>query len=413
LEYIICCLNIKESYARITNHFKGHPYIGFEEFTDDIDEVKNKSLYKKWQLAVVDRNLPWYSEAVKFFKKTATDIIYFDDDYSEVISSITNKIQKPPEDYKIDTKKETIDLNPAVKVRYIEKQVPKIVEKKIYTGLEKKLIVVSGLSRCAGSTTLTLSIAKYLSNMGILSSVIEPPLASPVIFNWMGIEDRLDKSMDNGSGDFYSYPHEIYSSRRIKSKAGYVFDGTAWIVPDDRREKISRWEYENMVKLIYSSNSCPITLIDVGANLEHESVEPLLSNVDLILTVIDPFPTGFSVSRSKFKNLLRLKDSGYPLNFIINKWNSGIEKKEFLDFIKVEPVAFLPAIDTALLYRANYECRAPISCGEVYKLLESPLKKISSLFLPEDFKSNFFRGKNLNKSSFFKSIKKKFKKSKL
>jgi len=93
MEYIICCLNIKESYARITNHFKGHPYIGFEEFIGDIDEVKNKSLYKRWQLAVVDRKLPWFDEAVKFFSKNKIDIIYFDDDYSEVISSIGKMVQ--------------------------------------------------------------------------------------------------------------------------------------------------------------------------------------------------------------------------------------------------------------------------------------------------------------------------------
>jgi len=40
MEYIICCLNIKESYIRITNHFKGHPYISFEEYIDDIEEIK-------------------------------------------------------------------------------------------------------------------------------------------------------------------------------------------------------------------------------------------------------------------------------------------------------------------------------------------------------------------------------------
>ena len=157
----------------------------------DIDEVKNKSLYKKWRYAVVDRKLSWHEEAVKFFKKNNIDIIYFNDDYSEVITSINEKVPEPAEDNNSGGKEDLEDLNTACRVRYIEKPTTKIVEKKIYTGIEKKLIIVSGLTRCAGSTTITLSLAKYLSNLGILSSVIEPPIGSPTIFNWVGIENRL------------------------------------------------------------------------------------------------------------------------------------------------------------------------------------------------------------------------------
>jgi len=408
LEYIICCLNIKESYIRITNHFRNHPYIGFEEFTSDIDEVKNKSLYKKWQCAVVDRKLPWYEEAVKFFKKNNIDIIYFDDDYGEVIASVNGKIPKPLEDYKIDDPERVKDSNRAGKVRYIEKPTTKIVEKKIYTCIEKKLIIVSSLTRCAGSTTITLSIAKYLSNLGILSAVIEPPIGSPAIFNWIGIEDRLDKSIEDGDGDFYSYPHEILYGNRIKNKAEYVFDNIVWIVADDRKEQIEKWGYNQMLRLVYSSNAAPITLIDVGGSLFHESVKPLLSVVDLILIIIDPFPINFTTGHNKLSELLKLKSDGYPINFIINKWNSGIDKKEFLDFIGVKPLAFLPAIDLAILYKANYHYKIPLCYSEVSDVLESPLKNICSLFVPKEFSSIFSRSKNVKKSSFFKDIKNKF-----
>ncbi len=218
MEYIICCLNIKESYERITNHFKSHPYIGFEEFTCDIDEVKNKSLYKKWKYAVVDKKLSWFGEAVKFFKKNKIEIIYFDDDYSDVISSIKNKVQKPAEDDIGRSQKRPFK---GTGVRYIEKPITKVVEKKIYTSLEKKLILVSGLSKSAGATTITLNLAKYLSNLDILSSVIEPPI-DPTIFNWIGIEEIIDKSVKHSDDGFYSYPHEIAGGRRIKNKAEFI-----------------------------------------------------------------------------------------------------------------------------------------------------------------------------------------------
>ena len=408
MEFIICCLNIKESYARITNHFKGHPYIGFEEFTGDIDEVKNKFLYKKWQYAVVDRKLPWKDEAVKFFKKNNIPIIYFDDDYQEVIRSIKDKVTKPPEDEIDDSYERPFK---GTEVRYVEKPITKIVERKIYTGIEKKLIIVSNLTKFAGATTITLSLAKYLSNLGILSSVIEPPIDSPAIFNCIGIAERLSKSGEGYEDNFYSYPHEIASGKRIKNKAEFIFDNIVWIVPDDRKEVVDNWKYDQMLKLIYISNIAPITLIDVGDNLNHEAVRPLLSLVDLVLVVIDPFPTNFYINRNKLLNLEKLKSDGCPINFIMNKWNSGIEEKEFLDFIKVKPLAFIPAIDLGILYKANYQYKIPLCYKEVSDLLDKPLAKICSLFIPKEFEIGISKNKSIKKKGIFSNISVKFKKS--
>lgn len=411
MEFIICCLNIKESYARITNHFKGHPYISFEEYTGDIDEVKNKFLYKKWKYAVVDRKLPWFDEAVKFFKKNNIDIIYFYDDYKEVIASIKSKVSQPSDDDLEEnggfSKKQGSDL----KVRYIEKPITKIVERKIYTGIEKKLIIISSLTRCTGSTTITLSLAKYLSNLGILSSVIEPPIGSPTIFNWIGIEEREIARTEDSSDDFYSYPHEISYGNRIKNKAEYVFDNIVWIIPDDRKERIEKWGYNQMLQLVYASNIAPITLIDIGDNLFHEAVKPLLSVVDLVLVVIDPFPTNCKINNNKFLELLKLKSDGCQVNFIINKWNSGIDKKEFLDFIQIKPLAFIPAIDLTILYKANCEYKIALCYREVSDVLDSPLKDICSLFVPKEFSSTFSRSKKGKGRPLFMDIIKKFKRS--
>lgn len=409
MEYIICCLNIKESYARITNHFKGHPYISFEEYTGDIDEVKNKFLYKKWQYAVVDKKLPWFDEAVKFFKKNNIDIIYFYDDYKEVIASIKKKVTQQSDD---DLEENGgFSKEQGMKVRYIEKPITKIVERKIYTGIEKKLIIISSLTRCTGSTTITLSLAKYLSNLDILSSVIEPPICSPTIFNWIGIEEREIARTEDSSDDFYSYPHEISCGNRIKNKAEYVFDNIVWIIPDDRKERIEKWGYNQMLQLVYASNIAPVTLIDIGDNLFHEAVKPLLSVVDLVLVVIDPFPTSCKINNNKFLELLKLKSDGCQVNFIINKWNSGIDKKEFLDFIGVKPLAFIPAIDLTILYKANCEYKIALCYREVSDLFDKSLAKICSLFIPKEFKCDFYKNKNIKKRSLFTDIVGKFKRS--
>ena len=405
MEQVICCLNIKESYIRITNHFKGHPYIGFEEFIDDIDEVKNKSMYKRWQYAVVDKKLPWYEEALKFFKKNKVEVIYFLDDYQEVISSIKDKVSPPPEEELIE--KGEPDIGKEIeKVRYIDKPVTKIVERKVYTGIEKRFIGVASLAGGSGATTVTLCLAKYLSDKNILSSVIEPPIKSPTIFNWMGIEEREEGKGESGSS-FYSYPHEIMAGNRIKNRAEYILDNICWIIADDRKKRIEGWGYSQMLQLLYVSPVSPITLIDIGDNLFHQSVKPLLPVLDLVIAVIDPFPTNCKLNNGKFLEILKLKNEGYPIKFVVNKWNKGIDKKEFLDFLGEAPLAFIPAIDLALLYKANSNYEIPLCYKQVSELLVGPLDDICSLFIPKGFSGKTISEKH-GKNTLFLNIKKKF-----
>lgn len=384
MQNIVCCLKEKESFLRITGHFKDCGYINFDQYISDLDEVKNMSLYRSWQYAVVDRRLSWQAEAVIFFKKMAVTVIYFDDDYEEIIKSIKATVKRPVAESggNISLEKQKNNPGPVEKIRYIERQ--KIVEKKVYTGIEKKTVIISNLTKCAGSTTLTLNLAKYLSNLKILSAVIEPPIEPPTIFHWMGIEERLNKGSSDGR-DFYSYPHKIWENESLKPNSEYIFDNIAWIIADDRREKIISWDYNQMVKLIYASSLCPITLIDIGSNIGHSSVKPILSNVDEILVVVDPFPTYCMRQNHRLEEFLKLKQEGFSIHFIVNKYNSGVKDKDFLGYIGCEPAAFIPAIDLSYLYKANYGSTIVLSYKEVFEKIEAPLEKILSLFIQKKF----------------------------
>ena len=385
MQNIVCCLKERESFLRITGHFKDCGYISFDQYISDLDEVKNLSLYRSWQYVVVDRRLSWRAEAVIFFKKKAITIIYFDDDYEDVIKSIKTIVKRPAVESggNISLEEHKNNPGPVEKIRYIERQ--KVIEKKVYTGIEKKTVIISNLTKCAGSTTLTLNLAKYLSNLNILSAVIEPPIEYPTIFHWMGIEERLNKGSGDGINDFYSYPHKIWKNKSLKPGSEYIFDNIAWIVPDDRREKIESWDYNQMIKLIYASSLCPITFIDIGSNIGHASVKPILSNVDEILVVIDPFPTYCMGQNNKLEELLKLKEEGFSIHFIVNKWNSGVKDKDFLSYLGCEPSAIIPAINLEYLYKANYSSSISCSYREVFEKLEKPLEEILSLFIQKKF----------------------------
>lgn len=385
MQNLICCLKEKESFIRITGHFKDYTYINFEEYVSGLDEVKNMSPYRSWQYAVVDKNLKWGREVASFFNKLSVPVIYFDDDYEQVIKSIKTTVPESAAENAESRSSEMQDskLKPVEKIRYIERQ--KVIEKKVYTGIEKKTVLITNLTKCAGSTTLTLNLAKYLSNLKILSAIIEPPIDHPTLFHWMGIEDRLSNGKDSSRGNFYSYPHEISKNKILKPDSEYIFDNIAWIVPDDRREKIEDWNYNQMIKLVYASSLCPITFIDIGSSTDHGSVKQLLSNIDIILVVADPFPTYCMRVNHRLEEFHKLKEEGFPIHFVINKWNSGVKEKDFLSYLGCKPAAFIPAINLDCLYKANYSSSIPYSYGEVSKVLEEPLGKILSLFVKEKF----------------------------
>lgn len=383
LQNIICCLKQKESYIRITGHFKDHPYLSFEEYMPGLDEIIDRSLYSNWQYAVVDKNLSWCDDAIRFFKKIKIPIIYFDDDYFEVISSIKMTVPKPVGSEDRDNTIDTTGVSSSQKkIRLVEKE--KIVEKKIYTSIEKKIILTSNLTKCAGSTTVTINLARYISNKNIIPAVIEPPIESPILFHWMSIEEKLG-SIDEEGYNFYSYPHEIYEDKKIIPKSEFLYGDIAWIVSDDRKDKIDNWDYNQMIKLMYASNLSPITLVDIGSNIFHNSVKPMLSSVDVILVLIDPFPSSCIRENQRLEEIIKLRKEGFPIHFVVNKWNSGVEEKEFINYLGCSPVAFIPAIDPKFLYRANYKSIIPYEIAEVSKLLDKSLGKICSLFIPEKF----------------------------
>lgn len=386
MKNLICCLNEKESFLRITGHFNDYKNINFGGFIKNINEVHNISQFNTWDYTVIDKNLLWFEEAEMFFKKLSVPIIYFDDDYGAVIKEIKDLIPKEVEVSDDIVQEEAHRPENTTRVKIIKKD--KIINKIIYTGIDNKKVLIANFTKCAGSTTVTLCLAHYLSGFNILSSVIEPPIDEPTIFHWMAIKDRLNNEDDLKGNGFYSYPHEISKNNKIKSNSECVFDNIAWIVPDYRNEKIKTWDYAQMLKLVFASNLCPITLIDVGSNLEHASVKEILSSIDIILVIVDPFTTHCVRQNKKLKYILDLKNEGYPIKFVVNKWNSAVDDRDFIRYLTDKPVANIPAIDYSLLYRANYNAKIPNSYKEVSELVDKPLELIASLFIDKKFLKN-------------------------
>lgn len=254
-----------------------------------------------------------------------------------------------------------------------------------YMNISSKLIVIANLSKRAGSTFITLNLAKYFSSLNILTSVIEMPF-EPYIFDYVGMDLRLSKSMMEESFNFYSYPHVIFEDKKIERGKEAIEEGIIWLVPDPRRPLIDKamWTYHHMMKFLYSSRKANISLLDVGGNKDHKSIEPLLDEADLVLIIVDPMPTEIMMNHKKLESLINAREEGSPIEFIINHWTSGVNKRDLGDILKIEPISFIPSIDPTFIHKAVYDCKIPYSMSEIKDFLQKPLKSVAQRILPVD-----------------------------
>lgn len=413
---LVCCMKSKDSYNRIIN-FQENKRIEWEEFINDIDDIREKMLYTNYDIAIIDEKLWWKDECIELLNRKGVKVIIFQGDFEEVTNQIIKEL--PDEEPVIEqvlnfsTEDNTKILNKPIenepeikyipKIEYIEREVkvPVTVYQSVYAGIQNKVILVLNLTERAGSTFFSLNLAKAFASNNILTSVVEPPLKTPYIFDSVGLDKRLNIT-DENSNKFYSYAHEIFDNKKIESNREAINDGIVWIVPDPKLPKIKEWDYLKMMKLLYVSKRASINIIDCGYSYKNKCVQEILSEADMILVIIDPLPADIMQNDETLEELITMKKDGFPIEFIINKWNKGVNKKELLNFLDIIPLMYVPYISPEFVYKATYNCKIAYEYEEVKEDLQDIFLRLIEKFVPKDLlkKDSTKENKNLFKSLF-------------
>lgn len=390
--YIVCLVKSKTSYERIKMQYK-EKFV-FEDHIEDIEELQERIVFSDYDIAIVDDRLYWKNEAVELLNKKKIKIILFKGDFEQIENNLNEMLPKETvEEEQEETKEED-----KTKIKYVEKIVEKPVEVKVkvpvyksmYNGIPNKFVGVISLSERAGATFFTLNFAKALAERKILTTIIEPPF-KPSIYNTVGFKELI-KDLE-----FYSYPHEIDENNKLEKDKEITIEDIYFIVTDPEKKKIGDFNYDKMLKLLYSTKKTSISFIDFGSNFK--SITELIDTLDLTLVIVDPFPADLLQNIDKLQKLLELKDSGQDIEFVINKSHKCLDKKMIEDFLTEKPKAYIPHIGIDLLYKSNYNFMIPYSLDEVKEKLDSEFSKIFKLIIPNDlFKS---RDKKEKKKGFF------------
>jgi len=419
---IVFCIKSKESFKRIVNTLKIDNNFELEDFTPNLETLQENAVIKDYDIAVVDEKLTWLDSALDLLNKKGVKIVLFKGDFKKTISDIYSKIPKDKNDLE-KSHKENSPKNSLIsfdKLHYIKKEAFSKNEESLlskntnpaYPVLENKLIITGSLSKGAGSTFLAINLAKAFTDLKIRTSVIEPPIDEPYLFYYLGIDKKLSiKCMQNS---FYSYPHAIDSGSNILKNMETVIDNIIWIIPSAFENKIENWDYIKMLMLLDFSRKSPINIIDAGINYDHESIEPFISDADILLIAVNPLPIELSKNKDSIEKLIKLKKEGLPVEFIINYFSPAVSKKELSEYFKNIPLIYIPAVETRFIQECAYKNNIPINHPHISEKLFLPISEIIKNIIPlgilkETIKSQSFNEENMiyrlkEKITGFKSV---------
>ncbi|MDD9309785.1 hypothetical protein PUS82_00370 [Cytobacillus firmus] len=353
--------------------------ISYERFVTDLKEftvhkhinglsdIQECVSYWNPDVAVVDIHSPLYKEAKELFFRFNVDVVEFTSDFqsaAEEVKSYSAFFDSEPEDaiHKKEEPKEIPDFSHyqvqerqerekevVVQVKKEIVEIEKEIEVISYTNVPSKLIVMASLWPGTGSSFVSSNLARAIAARGIQVSYVENPLTSPYMFDFLNVS-QLEETEKF---------HYVDISRVIDER-GFVprgkawsYRGVQWVLNDPRKPSIKSWDFERMLRLIYSINT-PIIIVDISTNWMDEEIKGLLHQADMIYVNVEPDPIKISCltpfkgvslkEQRKEERFIRYieeieKTEGIPFNFIVTKSNSEVDRKELIEYLDKTPAA--------------------------------------------------------------------------
>lgn len=373
---------------------------------EGIQDIQECITYWRPDIAIIDSKFEFYGEAKDLFFRFNKDVIEFTSDFESVLEEVdsysafyeteadlekelpSSKDKEAP-DF-IEYKEKLKEFEPKEKEVIIEVRkeiVEKQIEKISYTNVPSKLIVVASLWSGAGSTFISSNLARAVANRGVQVSYIEYPTLPAYMFDYINIVQREDADKFN----YIDLAKVIDTKGIIPRGRGWIDQGVQWVLNDPRTTSISKWDFEKMLKLIYSLSS-PIVIVDISTMWEREEVKGLLHQSDSIYLCIEPDIAKINCladqrKESAFFDYLNSVKSEENIQFelIVTKLNAGIKRKEWNDVLPMKPISEFEYVPYSDFCRNLWDSRFLYDDLNYQSELEESLLPILKETLPHKF----------------------------
>lgn len=277
---------------------------------------------------------------------------------------------------------ETVELSPAQSSTNGSNVEKVEVIKTVYANIPQKNIGIVNLSQRAGSTFITLNIAKALSDNGVMTSVIEAPFTKPYIFDYLGIQQKM--SSEGIDCNTYLFLNDVIKKLEVRKKKLLYDDYILWMIGNPLRQIVEPFNGEYLHNIMKLMKNTSINLIDLGSSLEHPVFKEVQSILDMIFLVVDPLPPEIIQNEKSLEYFRALLDEGFEGYVIVNKYCEGVHKKELEECLGCSPIAYIPSVKTEQVYKAVYHYKIPIELPKVKEILYHEIHMIIENILLDD-----------------------------
>lgn len=232
-------------------------------------------------------------------------------------------------------------------------------------------IGVMGMGQAVGTSFVATAIAKELSkekDKHIAYLEVNRNIDKTFLYDSLGMDKRF------AGRNFFDFYTETAQGKSITGMVN-LDEHINWAlcIPENvmttGKRVLENIELCRMINNIEGNYIiCDITSCD--------KLEQILKEMDVIVFVIDPIPSKLIKAYESLCLIKKCQLSGQKIVWAVNKYNAGINKREFSDFVKLKQFIKIPLIPQEEIYLAEYNCRLPYSVKSVKALLNEPIRQI-------------------------------------
>ncbi|MHC1721639.1 MAG: hypothetical protein AB9836_00395 [Aminipila sp.] len=235
-------------------------------------------------------------------------------------------------------------------------------------------IGVTGMESAVGKSFIATSLAKELSRdkeKHIAYVEISGTNKLTFLYDSLGMDKRFAGRV------FYDFYSEIAEGRSI---AGLInlderINWALCVPQNNKKIKEKKLEAIEFCRLI-NNVTADIIICDIS---QCDGFEQILKEMDVIIFVIDPLPSKLIAAYDQLCLMKKGQLEGRNTIWVVNKYNDGINKREFYDFIRIKRFVKVPVVLQEQIYLAEYNCKLPYSLKLIAESLAQPIRQIIQL----------------------------------
>jgi hypothetical protein len=229
---------------------------------------------------------------------------------------------------------------------------------------DRMKVGILGLTKGAGAGFVAACLARaYASERRLRPAVLE--------LGQGGLYDSLGLARHFAGDGFVSFHDEAARDKKLRGRGNIRFD-VNWVL--DTGGRLAELDAYKRLRLLANCRG-DVILVSLSG-LAGAELEKLLPEMDVVLLVVDPLPSQLIAGHEL---LCRLRAHDWPVVYLINKMNPGVNVREVYRYLNIAPALHLPLVPLEQIYAAEYACRVVCDLEPARGLLRKPLNAVITM----------------------------------